>query len=208
MKKLLLSLIAISVIGLFAPNAAFAAFGCKEGCPVKTEPACEKPCERHCPTTNECEIHKGSRCSTTCGCECLDKYWANKECYLDKEYMGLKQEMCLTSEQECAIDGYYRTLKQCLKPQKTKLFTQREKLCQMIADEDCKSDINAQKKDIKDTKKEIKSCFKCFKKDVRSELCTLGEKHTFNKYMRKENRKIKALYKACPVCKLPCCKQY
>lgn len=190
MKKLLLSL---AIVGLMAQGAAFAE------CPIKNCPKtnCEKPCE----VKKECDAP-----CTKNFTDCDEQRFADIDCWYNNQYKDLKEELCnICPEAKCDLEENYQALRCCLKPLERRIDCERSKVCKMLEqDNECdKQALKDAKKAVKTTKKEMKKCVRTFKKDTRAVLC-FKDRMTFNKFMRKEARKMRKLKKYCPKCDLPC----
>jgi len=175
MKKLVLFL------GLFLGfGAAFAQ------CPVKENP-CKTPCVKEAP----CHKNSITDCAKSAPCRaCCEEYFREK-------YQHLTRELCLTREQQCKADELYNCLKTELKPIRDRAHACQERLCRMIENGDCNSDIRAQRRAYKETGKEFKETMKHFDKEFRCILddCQLKK---YKKIRRTEGKKMKKFAKHCP----------
>ena len=184
MKKIILSAFAVT---LFA-NISFA-----DCC---SSPLNQSPCQIN-PQKTECETKKP--------CEkCIiddDEYSIYNECYFDKHFRMMKTRLCLTEKQECNIDIIYKKFKSDMENLHTKYRLQKNKVLKMVecSDKCYKEEAN----ELKEIKKEIKNRVKCFRKDVKSQLCKSQYK-AFRKFNRQEKRRVKRIVKYGAIYKFPC----
>ncbi len=194
MKKLLLS-------PLFATFLAFSLLTCTS----------YADCSKCDSVKNDCECQKQiekSPCDIEQTCKKADKslldddeYCTYNQCFFDREFIKLKQALCLTSKQETCIDTLYKSYKSDLEVYHSRYRTQKNKLLEMIeCGNDCyKDQINV----LKELKKDVKERSKTFKNDIKEVLCK-DQNRELKKFCRHEKKKMKKIFKYSCIYKLPC----
>lgn len=166
--------------------------------------SCQKPnCD--CQKDKLCPIEKQSCDNVKKSCDkCSiedDEYCVFNQCFFDKQFKKMKKALCLDNQQECAINELYKNFKYDMEVLHSKYRVQKNKLLEMIAcNNDCYKD---QIEVVKDIKKDAKERCKCFKRDVKAQLCK-SQYGDFRKFQRQEKRKMKKLAKYSIIHKLPC----
>lgn len=201
MKKTLLMLAATILIC----NCTFAA-PCDITKPYKDKPDCQNNCKQY-NVPKGCEDDK---CETPCDKSSCNDAKNDNECFFDNQFAQMKKILCLSPQQNSAVDCIYDKYKNQMQILHDQAQCRQEKLCQMINDCASKSDIRAQKDELKDIRSEAKDQYKCFSKEIKAQLCK-DQIKCFNKFHRAEKRKMKQLIKYCMQPHFPCdcgCKMY
>ncbi len=184
MRKTILSLMTLTLLS----NITFA-----ECCLPQND---KTPCYKT-PETVECTK------KPTCD-KCIvddDEYCVYNECYFDKHFRMMKTRLCLTEKQECNIDLIYKKFKSDMESLHFRYKLQKNKVLTMVECQDKCYKEEAQ--ELKEIQKEIKNRVKCFRKDVKSQLCKSQYK-AFRKFNRQEKRRVKRIVKYGAIYKFPC----
>lgn len=202
MKKTLLALAATVLIC----NCTLAA-PCSINVPCETKNSCKQDCKQY-------HVPKG--CSEEkCEAPCKQSMSENtaksdNECFFDNQFAQMKKSLCLSPQQESAVDCIYDKYKNQMQILHDQAKCRQEKLCQMINDCASNSEIREQKDELKDIREEAKDQYKCFSKEIKAQLCK-DQIRCFNKFNRMEKKKMKQLVKYCMQPHFPCdceCKMY
>lgn len=187
MKKIMFSFVAFSLLA----SVSFADCACSKATTAPQNP-CSKniECEKTLPPT--CEENK-------CNIE-DDEYCTYNECFFDKKFKNMKKALCLTQNQECIIDGLYKDFKADMENYHAKYRTIKNEILEAIECNECYSE-NVET--LKDLKKDVKERCKCFKKDVKNQLCK-DQYSDYRKYQREQKKKMKKIAKYGKIYKLPC----
>lgn len=195
MKKSLMLIAAV----LMLSQASFAACG-----PCNVNPAgqpCQK-CKQHDITKCECEKPK---CETPCEKKAYeDSIKKDNKCFFDNQFNEMKKVLCLSPQQESAIDCIYDKYKNQMQIFHDQAECRARKLCQML-NEDCIDNdaVKEQKDELKEIRDEAKEQYKCFEKEIKAELCK-DQVKCLNKYNKAEKKKMKKFAKYCLVPHFPC----
>ena len=202
MKKTLLAL----ALTVFISNCAFSA-PCSINVPCDTKSSCKQECKQY-------HVPKGcdnENCDTTSKKSMTENTAkSNNECFFDNQFAQMKKVLCLSPQQDSAIDCIYDKYKNQMQILHDQAQCRQEKLCQLINNCASKSEINAQKDELKDIRDEAKAQYKCFSKEIKAQLCK-DQIKCFNKYNRMEKKKMKQLVRYCMQPHFPCdcgCKMY
>ena len=151
--------------------------------------------EENSAKTHQNEISKCEKCIVE-----DDEYCIYNQCYFDKQYRLMKNELQLSESQEECIDNIYQNFKTDLEILCARYQCEKERLLELIAQDGFYS---RQKHLVKDIKQDIKEKYKDYIKDVRNNLCR-KQKKKYNKFVRKQKKKIKAIVKYGAIYKFPC----
>ena len=130
-----------------------------------------------------------------------DEYCIYNECYFDKHFRMMKTRLCLTEKQECNIDLLYKKFKSDMENLHSRYRLQKNRVLKMVECSDKCYKEEAQ--ELKEIRKEMKNRTKCFRKDVKSQLCKSQYK-AFRKFNRQEKRRVKRIIKYGAIYKFPC----
>lgn len=192
MKKTLLLLTAT----VFLCHSALAA-PCSVPCDTNMAKApCEKGCKQYNPPK---------------GCDekpCEEKMSENtvqedNRCFFDNEFKKMKKVLCLSPQQDSAIDCIYDKYKNQMQILHDQAKCRQDKLCQMINQCASNSEIREQRDELKEIRKDAKEQYKCFSKEIKAQLCK-DQIKCFNRFNRVEKKKMKKLAKYCMVPHFPC----
>ena len=198
MKKTLLML----AITVFFANCTFAA-PCDITKPYNTKQDCQN-CKQY-NTPDGCEKKDCNSCKKTTNTVAQDN-----ECFFDNQFSQMKKILCLSPQQESAINCIYDKYKNQMQILHDQAQCRQEKLCKMINDCASNSDIRAQRDELKEIRDEAKEQYKCFSKEIKAQLCS-DQVKCFKKFNRMEKKKMKKLIKYCMQPHFPCdcgCKMY
>lgn len=201
MKKTLLMLAAT----IFICNCTLAA-PCDITKPYKNKPDCPNNCKQYsAPTGCEDDMYEARSDKTS-----YNRAKSNTECFFDNQFAQMKKLLCLSQQQNTAIDCIYDKYKNQMQILHDQAQCRQEKLCHMINNCASNSEIRAQKNELNDIKDEAKEQYKCFSKEIKAQLCR-DQIKCFNKFNRMEKKKMKKLAKYCMQPHFPCdcgCKMY
>ncbi len=196
MKKTLLLLAAT----VFVCHSALAA-PCSVPCNTnKVKAPCEKGCKQYNPPKG-CDEKK---CEKPCEKKaCEDSIKEDNKCFFDNEFAKMKKVLCLSPQQDSAVDCIYDKYKNQMQILHDQAKTRQDKLCQMINQCASNSEIREQKEELQEIRKDAKEQYKCFSKEIKAQLCK-DQIKCFNRFNRAEKRKMKKLVKYCMVPHFPC----
>ncbi len=182
MKKNLLSFLVATMLC----SVSFAG-SCQDNTSLSQNPVCEKnPTQQS--QCNKCTIDD-------------DEYCIYNQCFFDKQYRKMKNELCLTEKQENCIDNIYKNFKSDLESTHNRYRIEKNKLLEMIeCDSTC---YKEQAKLTKEIAKSAKTKCKDFRDEVKEQLCK-NQYSAFRKFQRQEKRKMKKLIKYGAIYKFPC----
>lgn len=196
MKKTLLLLAAT----VFVCHSALAA-PCSVPCDTnKVKAPCEKGCKQYNPPKG-CEEKKCEKPCKEKACE--DSIKEDNKCFFDNEFAKMKKVLCLSPQQDSAVDCIYDKYKNQMQILHDQAKTRQDKLCQMINQCASNSEIREQKEELQEIRKDAKEQYKCFSKEIKAQLCK-DQIKCFNRFNRAEKRKMKKLAKYCMVPHFPC----
>lgn len=196
MKKTLL-LLAVTV---FVCHSALAA-PCSVPCDTNMAKA---PCEKGCKQYNPPKGCEEKKCEKPCEEKaCEDSIKEDNKCFFDNEFAKMKKVLCLSPQQDSAIDCIYDKYKNQMQILHDQAKCRQDKLCQMINQCVSNSEIREQKEELKEIRKDAKEQYKCFSKEIKAQLCK-DQIKCFNRFNRAEKRKMKKLAKYCMVPHFPC----
>ena len=197
--------------------AAQAACPCKSSLPTPpcytpTPPPCEAPaapvepsCDCPAPVqpTCGCPASPVETPASDCGCGCNNPPEAavkQESCCWQLSQEALFAKLCLSQCQLDKANALYSKYKCETQPIRDALKCEKTKLCQMLKGCASSADIKAQRKKIKDLKKDLKDKWNCYQ-DSFKEILTKDQLSKFKKYTREENSKYKKLKKNKCCCK-------
>lgn len=149
---------------------------------------------------NETECSKETQNCDKCTIE-DDEYCIFNECYLDRKYRLMKEELRLTSKQENCTDNIYKIYKADMEALCSKYKDKKNKILDMIdCDNPCwKNEI----KGLNEIKNDLKERYRCFKEDL-SEFLSKKQYSDFISFEKKQKKKFKKIIKYGAIYKLPC----
>lgn len=148
----------------------------------------------------DCEISKEKQNCDKCTVD-DDEYCVYNECYADRKYRLMKEELCLTSKQEAYIDNIYKIYKIDMEALCSKYKDKKNKILEMIdCDNPCWKD---EIKHLKEIKNDTKERYNCFRDDVK-ELLSKRQCADFSDFEKCQKKKLKKIIKYGAVYKLPC----
>ncbi|MBR2069547.1 MAG: hypothetical protein IJ877_07285 [Candidatus Gastranaerophilales bacterium] len=130
-----------------------------------------------------------------------DEYCIYNQCYFDKQYRLLKQELQPNANQENCLDNIYMNFKQDLEILCERYTKEKDKLLDLIS-KDVKC-IKEQKNTVHDIQTDIKEKYKDYLSDTNEILCK-NQKKIFKSFKKDQNKKIKKIKKYGAVYKFPC----
>lgn len=128
---------------------------------------------------------------------------AANTCYFDSQYKKMKKDLGLSCDQEIRIDSLYNQYRSRIISLRDQKHCEQKKLCRMIEDGACNSEIREQQKEVKELHKKIKEECKGFRRDVNVQL-VCDQKGEYRKFNRDEYFKMKKLAKNCRIYTFPC----
>ena len=195
MKKTLLMLAAT----VFLCHSAIAT-PCNVPCDTNKVTPCEKGCKQY-NVPKGCEENK---CETPCEKKtCKNTIEEDNKCFFDNQFKQMKKVLCLSPQQESAVDCIYDKYKNQMQILHNQAECRQEKLCKMINDCASNSEIREQKNELKEIRNDAKEQYRCFSKEIKAQLCK-DQIRCFNRFNRAEKRKMKKLAKYCLVPHFPC----
>ena len=135
-----------------------------------------------------------------------DEYCIYNECYFDKQYRNLKQELCLDEEEEKKLDNIYKIYKLDMETLCSKYKDEKNKILTLIAcDNSCWKEHT---KNIDKLKDDIKTRYICFEDDIKN-ILNKCQYTKFKRFKKEQREKIKLIVKYGAVYKFPCenCKE-
>lgn len=130
-----------------------------------------------------------------------DEYCIYNQCYFDKQYRLLKNELKLNQNQENDLDNIYLNYKQDLEIQCDRYIKCKNILLNSIAKNE--KHLRHEKNNIRYIKRDINEKHKDYLSDSRNVL-NKKQKRTFNHFHNNERRKIKQIRKYGAIYKYPC----
>ena len=130
-----------------------------------------------------------------------DEYCIYNQCYFDKQYRLLKNNLNLNSNQENDLDNIYLNYKQDLEIQCDKYIKYKNELLNLIANNE--KHLKQEKNNVRYIKKDIQEKHKDYLASSRNVL-NRKQKRTFNKFNRSEKRKIRQIKRYGAIYKYPC----
>lgn len=144
--------------------------------------------EKRTETCSECELED-------------DEYFTYNQCFFDKKYRKIKENLILNDKQEEYIDNIYLNFKADMENLYFKYKKEKEK---MLSSFSCNCFCAKEsKRNLKEYKNEAKEKYKDFKAEVKEKLCK-SQKKKFNTFLNKEKKNLAKLKKYCIVYKFPC----
>lgn len=171
--------------------------------------ACKNQCAEKCKNSeSENPSCKENDSKENNKCPCLypeidedDEYFVYNQCFFDKKYRNLKKILCLTKDQEIAIDNIYRDYKVDFERIYLNYINQKNSIQRAL---ECGCGCKRENiQELKQAKSFAKSKYNDLRDDIKHELCK-NQKKCFSEFERKERRKFKKLRKYCVLYKLPC----
>ncbi len=201
MKKTLLMLAAT----VFICNCTFAA-PCSVNVSCQTKSSCKQECKQY-------QVPKGcdkEKCENqTEKAAQTNSIQEDNKCFFDNEYKEMKKVLCLSPQQESAVECIYDKFKDQMQTLHMQASEKQKCLCSAINNGD-KCEMKTYKKELKEIRKEAKEQYKCFTDEVKAQLCK-DQVKCLNRFNRAEKRKMKQLAKYCMTPHFPCdcgCKVY
>ncbi len=130
-----------------------------------------------------------------------DEYCIYNQCYFDKQYRILKDNLNLSPNQENDFDNIYLNFKQDLEIQCDKYTKYKNELITLIAQN--KRHLKQEKNNVRYIKRDINEKRKDYLSDSRSVL-NRKQRRIFRRYNASEKRKIKQIRKYGAIYKYPC----
>ena len=192
MKKTL----ALLAVAIFISQSAFAA------CPVNSPCETKKPCQEKCTQHNVAKGCENPKMEKTCKTPEKNTMYEDNKCFFDNEYKAMKKVLCLSPQQESAIDCIYDKFKNQMQIIHMQANEKQNYLCKAINNGD-KCNMKTYKKELKQIRKEAIEQYKCFTQEVKAQLCK-DQIKCLNRFNRAEKRKMKQLAKYCTKPHFPC----
>lgn len=188
---------------------AVAIFLCHGAIAAPCSIECTAPCDKNCKQYNPPKCEESKPYTKPCNKPCEKSIGKNticedNKCFFDNQFKKMKKMLCLTPQQESAIDCIYDKYKNQMQIFHDQAQSRANKLCHML-NEECLDNqaIKMHKNELKEIRKDAKEQYKCFAKEIKTQLCK-DQKRTLNKYYKTEKKKMKKLAKYCFTPHFPC----